>query len=263
MVNDNTATTLPQIQPFRPGPRALAALVGAEMRMVIRDTAGLVVPLGLPLLILVMNGISIDNATLPDGRNVFDVYVLPVVALVVIATIGVINMPSFLATYRRGGVLARLEVTPVSPMLVLIAQVITSLLQTFVGVTIAFVVAITFFDASLPSAPLLSAGVFLLVTAALYAVGMMVAALSPTPNSAMAIGLVVFFAMAAIGGMFGPVENLPETVARIGSVLPFGAGVDALSSALGGDIPTARALIALAVAVVVPSAIAARWFRWT
>ena len=263
MVNDAPRTVSTDIQSFRPGMRALVALVRAEARMVMRDTGGLVVPLGLPLLILVMQGMSITDTTLPDGRNIIDVYVLPVVALIVIATIGVINMPSFLAMYRRGGVLARLQVTPVSPMLVLIAQVIVSLLQTLVGITIAFAVAIALYDASLPSAPLLSAGVFLLVAAAIYTMGMMIAAVSPTPNSSVAIGLVAFFAMAAIGGMFGPVENLPETVARIGSVLPFGAGVEALSSAWNGDTPDLRSVIALAVAVVVPSAVAARWFRWT
>ncbi len=263
MVNNASHTMSADIQPYRPGMSALMALVRAEARMVMRDTGGLVVPLGLPLLILVMQGMSITDRTLPDGRHIIDAYVLPVVALIVIATIGVINMPSFLAMYRRGGVLARLQVTPVSPMLVLIAQVIVSLLQTLVGITIAFAVAITFYDASLPSAPLVSAGVFLLVAAAMYSIGMMVAAVSPTPNSSVAIGLVVFFAMAAIGGMFGPVENLPDTVARIGSALPFGAGVEAFSAAWNGDLPAARSVIALGVAVVVPSAVAARWFRWS
>lgn len=262
MVNDSLATR-PLPAPHRPGVRALGALVMAESKMVIRDTAGLVVPLGLPILILVMNGLSIQDATFADGRSVMDSYVLPVVAAVVMATIGVINMPSFLALYRKGLVLARLEMTPVSPALVLVAQVIVSALQTVVGIAIALVTATMFFDASLPQAPWLTLGVFALVAAAMYAVGMMVAAISPTPNSAVAIGLVAFFGMAAIGGMFGPPENLPDALAQVGSVLPFGAGVEALSAAWNGQVPPTATLLSLAVAVVVPSAIAARWFRWS
>lgn len=261
-MNDSLATqALPA--PHRPGLRGLRALIVAEARMVIRDTAGLMVPLGLPILILVMNGLSIQDATFADGRSVIDSYVLPIVATVVMATIGVINMPSFLAMYRKGLVLARLEVTPVSPVLVLVAQVIVSAIQTLIGVAIALVVAIMFFDASLPQAPWLTLAIFALVAAAMYGIGMMVAAISPTANSSIAIGLVFFFAMAAIGGMFGPLENLPDTLAQIGSVLPFGAGVEALSDAWNGQVPDAANLIALAVAVVLPSAIAAQWFRWT
>jgi len=97
----------------------------------------------------------------------------------------------------------------------------------------------------------------------MYAVGMMVAAISPTANSSVAIGLVAFFGMAAIGGMFGPPENLPDALAQLGSVLPFGAGVEALADAWNGEVPNAKTLLSLGIAVVVPSAIAARLFRWT
>lgn len=262
MVND-AVTTPPLPAPHRPGLRALGALVAAEARMVARDTAGLIVPLGLPLLILVMNGMSIGDATFANGRSVMDSYVVPLVAAIVMATIGIINMPSFLAMYRKGLVLARLELTPMSPVLVLVAQVVVSAIQTLVGVTLGLVVAVMFFDASLPQAPWLTLAVFALVAAAMYALGMMVAAISPTANSSVAIGLVLFFAMAAIGGMFGPTENLPHTLAQIGSVLPFGAGVQALADAWHGQLPASANLIALAAAVVVPSAIAARSFRWT
>lgn len=48
-------------------------------------------------------------------------FVLPLVLIMVIATIGVVNMPSFLAYYRRAGILRRLAVTPASPVMVLVA----------------------------------------------------------------------------------------------------------------------------------------------
>lgn len=251
------------IQSHRPGVRALGMMVGAELRMVMRDTAGLVVPLGLPVLILVMNGLGMEETALPDGRPIMNVYVLPVVFAVIMATIGVINMPSFLSMYRKGGVLARLELTPVSPFMVLVAQVIASALQTVVGLAIAMVTAMLAFGATWPDDVLLSVGVLVLVAAAMYAIGMMIAALSPTPNAAIALGMVAFFGMAAIGGMFGPAENLPGALADVGAWLPFGAGVEAISDAWSGNVPDARPLLALAVAVVVPSAVAARWFRWT
>ena len=55
--------------------------------MVIRDTAGLIIPLGLPLFILVMQAISIEDtdAEVAPGATVLDVYVLPVVLTMVVA----------------------------------------------------------------------------------------------------------------------------------------------------------------------------------
>ena len=55
--------------PTRPGPRAWAALVGAEARMVARDTAGLVMPFGMPVLILVMYGVSDATTTVLPGSG--------------------------------------------------------------------------------------------------------------------------------------------------------------------------------------------------
>jgi ABC-2 type transport system permease protein len=249
-----------------PGPRAWSALVVAEAKMVVRDTAGLVMPFGMPLLILVMYGISDATEIIvpgTDGRTAFDVFVVPVVLAIVVGIVGVINMPSFLASYRRTGVLKRLSVTPASPAMVLVAQVVVSVAQTALGVALALVVATTAFDARPPASPGVALGVFALSAAAMYAVGMLVAAVSPTPNAALAIGLVAFFAFGATGGMFGDVSNLPEPVARVGEVLPFGASVQALGDAwAGGPVETLH-LAALGGTVVVCSLVAARFFRWT
>ena len=265
-----TTTDLPQPAParhgLRPGPRAWAALVVAEGKMVVRDTAGLVVPLGLPLLILVMYGISdVNTVVVPGtgGRTVLDLFVVPVVIAIVVGTVGVVNMPSFLAYYRRSGVLKRLSVTPASPAMVLVAQVVVSAAQTALGVALALLVATTAFGARLPASPGVALGVLALSAAAMYAVGMLVAAVAPTPNASVAIGLVVFFGLGATGGMFGDVSNLPEPVARLGEALPFGASVQALGDAWAGAPVEAAHLVALGATVVVCSLVAARFFRWT
>jgi len=267
-----TAATTTSSSPARPRPtggpgvRAWGALVAAEARMVVRDTAGLVMPFGMPVLILVMYGISeATEIVLPGsgGRTAFDVFVVPVVLAIVVGIVGVVNMPSFLATYRRTGVLKRLSVTPASPAMVLVAQVVVSAVQTALGVAIALVVATAAFGASAPASPEVALGVLALAAAAMYAVGMLVAAVAPSPNAALALGLVAFFAFGATGGMFGDVSNLPEPVARVGEMMPFGAAVQALGDAWAGQPVAAAHLAALGTAVVVCSLLAARLFRWT
>lgn len=248
----------------RPGPRAWVALVIAEAKMVARDTSGLVVPIALPMLFLVMNGLGSSTDPLPglDGMSAFDIYVLPMILVIGVATIGVINMPSFLSYYRKTGVLRRLGATPASPLMILVAQLVVSVLQTALGVALAVGVGVLAFGANLPSRPGLALAVFALAAAAMYAVGMLVASIAPSPNASVAIGLGTFFGLGAIGGMFGGMENLPDVLARVGELLPFGAAVLALGATWLGQVPESRHLLALAGAIVVSGLLSARLFRW-
>jgi ABC-2 type transport system permease protein len=250
------------IRAHRPGLRSMLILIVCEAKMVARDTAGLVVPLGLPLLILVTSAMAAGNQEIVNGLTALDLFVLPLVLVMVMATIGIINMPSFLAYYRRTGILRRLAVTPASPAMVLIAQAVVSVIQAVIGIALALAVAGLAFGANPPVHLGIAIGVAVLAMAAMYSVGMLVAAIAPTPNSAVAIGLVVFFAFGALGGMFGGRQALPEPLAEFGGWLPFGAAIDALSAAWAGAPVELASLLSLGITVVVGGAVAALLFRW-
>lgn len=252
------------IQVHRPGASAWLKLIVAEAKMVIRDTAGLIIPLGMPLLIMVMQAPSVSGATTDTGHSALEFYVLPVVFAMVIATIAVINMPSFLATYRKMKVLRRLAVTPASPAMVLVAQMVVSVIQVLIGIGIgiAYLVAVIFWDAGLPDSLLMAVLVLVATFAAMYALGMIVTSVAPTPNSSVAIGLIFFFGIAALGGMFGPMENFPEFMQTIGAWLPFGASVEAMQSAWIGETIAWQNWAILAATTVIGGAVAAALFRW-
>ncbi|SJM53689.1 ABC transporter permease [Gulosibacter sp. 10] len=247
-----------------PGAGAWLRLVQAEARMTVRDTAGLIIPFGMPMLILVMQAMAFDDLGTPvaEGVTVLDYFLLPVIVAMVVATIAMINMPSFLATYRKTHLLRRLAVTPASPVMVLIAQLIVSFAQMLLGVGMALLVGAVFFEASMPRHPWLTALVFLAACTAMYGVGMIVASIAPTPNSAVAIGLVAFFGIGALGGMFGPVGNLPEPLAAVGSWLPFGAAVEALQSTLVTEPVPWQNWASLGGSAVIGTGVAALLFRW-
>src|SRR5690606_35700941 len=195
------------------------------------------------------------------GRTVLDLYVLPLVLVMVLAFVGVLNMPSFLAYYRKSGILRRLAVTPASPVLVLLAQTIVSAVQAALGILVAAAVAALAFGAN-PPLHLGSALLALTLTAAaMYATGMIVAAVAPSPSAGTAIGLLGFLGLGALGGMFGGRDSLPGPLAEIGALLPFGAGVDALAAAWAGQPPPGQALAALVGAVVVGTGVAWALFR--
>lgn len=246
----------------RPAFAAWLRLCVCEAKMTVRDTAGLVVPIGLPLLVLLTSASSASAEIVRNGRSVLDLYVLPLVFVMVATMIGVLNMPSFLAYYRRSGILRRLATTPLSPLAVLAAQVAVSLAQAVLGIAVAYGFAAAVFGAQLPVHPWAALGVLLLTMAAMYGVGMIVASVSPTPNSAVAIGLIGFLGLGALGGMFGSREALPDWLAAVGEALPFGAGVDALSAAWAGVPVDPAHLVSLGVSAVLGAIIAALFFRW-
>lgn len=261
----STASTLPRA---RPGLDAWWRLTLTEGKLVARDTAGLVIPLGMPVLILVMAGLGITEedraASAPafNGMSVLEGYIIPMTLAMVVAIIGMVNMPSFLATYRRYGILRRLSATPANPLMVLVAQVLVSLAQTVVGVGLAIGTAVVAFDLELPASSAPTVGAILLTAFAMYGVGMIVAAVSPTPNSSVAIGLVAFFAAMALGGGFGNRDALPERMAEIGGYLPFGAGLDVIGAAWVGESADGAQLAALAVTAAAGTLVGVRLFRW-
>lgn len=245
-------------------PTAWLQLTLNEARMVWRDPAGLVMPLGLPLLILVMNGMGADRTGVPElgGRSPFDAVLVPVTLAMVLAMIAVINMPSFLATYRKTGVLRRLAVTPAGPVMVLVAQAAVAVAQVLAGILLALAVARFAFGLEAPASPAAAVGAFLLAVAAMFAVGMLVAAVAPTTNAAIAIGLVAFLGMLAFTGMFGGEDALPGWLATVGEHTPFGATVATLGQAWAGGPLVTSHVLALAGTATVAAALAAITFRW-
>lgn len=259
----DTTTPTTTLPPARRLPvAAWRHMLRAEAMTVARDTAGMVIPFGLPTLLMVMNGVSQDGEVLPDGTDVMSAIVMPLTITMVVALVGLVNMPPFLAMYRKTGVLRRLSVTPARPVLILLAQVLVSLAQAIVGVALMMVIAVVFFDVTLPQQLGWALLVGVLLVAAMYGLGMLVAAVAPTVNSSLALALIAFFLMAAVGGGLGPTASLPEWLQTLGEALPYGAGTEALSAAWAGSQPEAAHLITLGAWGVVSGGLAAKLFRW-
>lgn len=264
-----TPRPLPDRAPDRtpvPGPRAPsrtnrfrrgAALLRAETLSTARDYAGLLVPVVLPLVILVANAVqpAMREPIDAGGMTPMEAYLVPVVVTMAASVVAVVNMPSFIATYRRTGILRTLSVTPISPPAVLAANVVVSIVQLLIGVGVTLAVASLLFGLRAPADPGSLALGFAAGLVGMYGLGALVAALSPTPNASVAIGLVAFLGVGALGGMFGPTAAYPEWLRTIGEVLPFGAMVDVLRHAWVGLPLDAMPLLGLGTCGIVGMAL--------
>lgn len=243
---------------------AWARLTVAEAKMLWRDPISIIIPVGLPLAIMVLNGAATDGAG-PEELSLFpgfDAFVVPFTLSLIVGFIGVTNVPGFLAEHRKSGVLRRLAVTPAHPTMLLVAQLLVSLALTMAGLALALGVARIAFDLSAPDNLPGALVAFTLGLAAMFALGLAIAALAPSPNASNTIGLVAILGMAGVSGLFGTVEALPDWLATLGSYLPFGATFTTLSDAWTGASPDPGRLLALVAATVLSAAVAVKFFRW-
>lgn len=243
---------------------ALRKLTVVELKLFLRDPAAVFFALAFPPLLLVILG-SVPAFREPDkdlsGLRVIDLYV-PIVVGLVLAMLALSVLPTYLATYRERGVLRRLATTPVQPARLLEAQMAMNLTVAVVVVALVIGIGAAVFGTDLPRNPLGFVGAFLLVTASMFALGLVVAAVAPSARAATGIGLVLFYPMNFFAGLWVPRDAMPEVLRRIGDFTPLGAGVQSLQDSLAGAWPRPLNLAVMAAVAAVASLAAARWFRW-
>lgn len=241
----------------------LTKITTVESKLFFRDPTAAIMTFALPIGLLVIFGsIGMGEESESGGDGISEAF-LPVMALSLsVAMLGFSILPTILATYREKGVLRRLSVTPVSPMNVLSAQLLVNLAAAVIAAAVVLVLGAAVYDLGGPGDVLAFGVAFVLMTAAIFAVGLLVAALAPTGKSATSIGMLLFFPSMFFAGVWTPGDLMPEWAKPVRDVSPMGAGMEAMQDAWGGAWPGAVNLIALVVVTVAAGLAAARVFRW-
>lgn len=241
---------------------ALSKLTLTELKLFLRDPGAVLIALGLPTLLLVVLG-SIPAMREPSqefgGQRFIDFYA-PSVAIIALVMLAFQVMPTQLGTYREKGVLRRMSTTPVHPMMLLIAQMVTWLLMAALATTVLIVVARVGFAVPLPQHAAGFGLALVLGTSAAFALGLVVAAVAPNARAATGIGALMFVVAFFFGGVYLPRVMLPDVIVRIGEFVP--PGVEAIQDAWTGAGPQALHLVVMAAVTVAAGAVAARLFRW-
>ncbi len=230
----------------------MTKLAVVEVKLLTRDP-GAMVSLLIPLFILVVFGSSIEPG---------DTVLLPIALAIAVGLVGLYLLPTTLATYRERGILRRLSTTPVRPGNLLVVQLILQFTLVLTACALLVTVATTVLGARLPASALSGVLIFLLGTAAMFAVGLLIAAVAPNGRAANGIGVLLYFPMAYLAGLVQPADKMPDIVARIGEFTPLGAFRHSLGEVwAGGALHPLQLGVMVAYAVVISIA-AARFFRW-
>lgn len=244
--------------------RVLTKITEVEGKLFLRDTTTSLVALLLPVgLLVVFGAIGVGDADADAEDNGVSEAFVPVMAISLsIALLALSVVPTVLATYREKGILRRLSTTPVHPSRVLAGQLIVNVAAAVVGMAVVVVLGALIFDFGWPDNGAAFIVAFVLFTAAMMSLGLVIAAVAKTAKQGTGLGMLLFFPSMFFAGIWTPGDLMPEWARPIRDWSPMGAGMEALQAAWTGGWPEAKHLIAMALASVVLGAIAARIFRW-
>ncbi|WP_084955420.1 ABC transporter permease [Thermoactinospora rubra] len=242
----------------------MTKILAIETKLHLRDGWSLLFSLGLPLMLLLVIG-NIPDLSKPDpnlgGQRFVDTQLPATMLLLGLATLAFNVLPGVLATYRKQGVLRRMSTTPVSPASMLAVQLIINLVVGIVLAAVLIAAARLALGSSVP-AHLAFVPVFVLGTAALMAIGLVIAAVAPSGKAAPLIGTVVMFPMLFVAGMWIPREVMPPVLRTISDYSVAGPFVQALRDTWAGHAPQLPHLAVVTAGLVVFGALAVRLFRW-
>jgi ABC-2 type transport system permease protein len=236
-----------------------------ELRLFLREPLVVFFSLLFPtILVVILGSIPDFREPSPDlgGATVISLYVGISLALS-LAMLGLQFLPSVLASYREKGILRRVATTPVRPIVLLSAQMATSLLIAVVSGLLVITVGRLAFGVGLPGQAAGFVFAYLLSAAGVFAVGLLIAALAPTGKAANSIGTLLFFPSMFFAGLWTPREVFPHALQRIGDFTPLGAGEAALHGAATGHWPSLLSVTVLVGYLAVFGLGAARLFRWS
>lgn len=250
--------------PRGPAGPAFRRLAVTELKLFLREKAGVFWGVVFPLVLLIIFG-SIPSFHKPakelGGITYLTAYV-PILIALVLALLAISTLPAVLASYREKGILRRLATTPVGPARMLGAQLAVQGSVTVVTVVLLLAVARIAYGVPLPGQPggfLLAA---VLAAAALYSLGLVIGAVVPNSRAAQPIGALLFFPMMFFAGLWLPIAAMPSVLQHISHLTPLGAAVQALGDSSAGQWPHTLNLAVLAGYAVVLSAAAVKLFRW-
>ncbi len=106
----------------------------------------------------------------------------------IIGTTGLMSITITMATYRENGILRRLRTTPVSPLVVLVAQVIVVFAMTCLGMLLLIVAGKLVYHVRFEGNAFSVLAGFILSSLSFFGIGFILAGIMPTARTAQVVG---------------------------------------------------------------------------
>ncbi|WP_086350332.1 ABC transporter permease [Candidatus Enterococcus clewellii] len=231
-------------------------LYKSEAKLSVREMSsiifGIFVPIGVVVLMALM-----DSSNEALNLNFASV------STVGICSAGVMGLPLALSSYRERKILKRYQVTPISPLQLLLAHLLFCFTISIVSMLLLLVILVVFFDFHYMGSWLQFIPAYLLVMTAIHAIGLIVASLSPSEKMTGTINSAIFFPMFFLSGATVPYEMLPEGLQKAANIMPLTQGIKLLKAITFHETANIPYIVLLLSAIsLIGLFIAIRFFRW-
>ncbi|WP_030919754.1 ABC transporter permease [Streptosporangium amethystogenes] len=240
-------------------------MIFTELKLFLRDPVGPIFAILLPLVLLLGLGSTPGLQEAPaemGGERIIDTHFPTMMVILAVVTMALTTLPATVVSYRESGVLRRMSTTPVSPVRLLVAQVVNNLAVAIIATALLIGLGGLVLGLTPPRNLPAFAGVFVLGTASMFGLGLLISALAPSAKSAPGIGSLLMFPLLFMSGMWVPREFMPDLVRQIGDFLPMAPFATALRDTWVGHAPQPLHLVVVAVTLLVTGGLATRLFRW-
>jgi ABC-2 type transport system permease protein len=245
--------------------KSLLKLTWVETKLFFREPIGAFFTLVFPLMMLFLFGSIYGNTPNANfgGRGTIDISI-PAYTAMIIATSGLLSITITMAAYRENGVLRRFKTTPVSPLTILVAQVIVVLAMTLLGMVLLVIAGKLVYHVKFEGNWLSVLGGFILCSLSFFALGFILAGLMSSARTAQIVGMVLLYPMLFLSGAGFPRELLPAAIIKISAFLPLTYVVNLLRGLWVGEAWSAHLLdIGVLVGMLVLGVIiSTKTFRW-
>jgi ABC-2 type transport system permease protein len=201
--------------------KSLLKLTWMEAKLFLREPVNAFFTLVFPLMMLFLYGSIFGSIPLPEsgGQGTVNSYI-PALTAMIIGTTGLMSITITMATYRENGILRRLRTTPVSPLVVLAAQVIVVFVMISLGMLLLVTVGKLVYHVRFEGNVFSVLGGFVLGSLSFFGIGFILAGTMPTARSAQTVAMVLLYPMLILSGAFFSLGLLPAAVQKISTFLP-------------------------------------------
>ena len=245
--------------------KSLLKMTWMETKLFLREPVGAFFTLAFPLMMLFLFGSIYGNKPVLEfgGQGTIDVSI-PAYTAMIIATSGLMSVTITMAAYREKGVLRRLRTTPVSPLVVLGAQVIVTFAMTSLGMLLLILAGKLVYHVRFEGNALSVLAGFVLGSLSFFGLGFILAGLMPNARTAQIVGMVLLYPMLFLSGAGFPREFLPEAIKKVSTFLPLTYVVNLLRGLWVGEAWSQHTtdVIVLAAMLVVGVLVSVKTFRW-
>ncbi|WP_027624484.1 ABC transporter permease [Clostridium lundense] len=245
--------------------RVFRTMLKTELKLSLRGMDMFIFAICMPVVVTIILGIIYGNKLAFHGAGyTFLEQSFGAITTIAICAGGVMGLPLVMSDYRHRKILKRFKVTPISPAMILMVQVVIYALYSIASLILVYTIATIFFGFRFSGSWLQFLGFYFLVMASMFSIGMMVGGIAPNIKIAGIMASVLYFPMLIFSGATLPYEIMPTALQKFANILPLTQGIKLLKAAtLGLTIDSVIMPIIVMIALgVICTGVALRFFKW-